>query len=230
MPELENRHQSRRALAVSSVPLSMRKNSGAEPRWPTMASSTSTVASEVMERRDVDGQGLLGELVGDVEQLEGLEVGGLVELVVDGPDVVGVGGPQPGAVSDRGSRPGSASWPSSGPEVPRHGTDAGCACGSRSSPPGAGSSSCGDSHSGGGPGPGHGAGLGGALLQCPGPGRPGAGWNGVGRWPDTPDARRHAKLSTSITTAWRRRAGLRSFPRPPLSAWRCRAPGRPRCA
>ena len=27
----------------------------------------------------LDGQGLLGELVGDVEQLEGLEVGGLVE-------------------------------------------------------------------------------------------------------------------------------------------------------
>src|ERR1700674_4195943 len=48
-----------------------------------------------------------GELVGDVEQLEGLEVGGLVELVVDGPDVVGVGGPQAGAVEDRGSHPGA---------------------------------------------------------------------------------------------------------------------------
>ena len=56
---------------------------------------------------DVDGQGLLGELVGDVEQLERLEVGGLVELEVDGPDVVRVGGPQPGAVGDRGPDPGA---------------------------------------------------------------------------------------------------------------------------
>jgi len=36
------------------------------------------------------------------------------------------------------------------------------------------------------------------------------------------------KRSKSITTAWRRRAGLRSFPWPLLSAWQCRGPGRPR--
>ena len=41
------------------------------------------------------------------EQLQGLEVGGLVELVVDGPDVVRVGGPQPGAVGDRDPHPGA---------------------------------------------------------------------------------------------------------------------------
>ena len=54
-----------------------------------------------------DGEGLLGELVGDVEQLEGLEVGGLVELEVDGPDVTRVRGPQLGAVGDRRTHSGA---------------------------------------------------------------------------------------------------------------------------
>jgi hypothetical protein len=58
-------------------------------------------------RVHLDGEGLLDELVGDVEQLEGLEVGGLVELEVDGPDVVAMGRPQHGAVSDRRAHPGA---------------------------------------------------------------------------------------------------------------------------
>ena len=45
---------------------------------------------------DLEGEGLLGELVGDGQDLERPEVGGLVEAVVDGPDLIGPTGSQAG--------------------------------------------------------------------------------------------------------------------------------------
>ena len=43
----------------------------------------------------VDGQGLAGELVYDVEQLDAAQIGGLVELEVERPHIVGATGAQP---------------------------------------------------------------------------------------------------------------------------------------
>ena len=50
----------------------------------------------------LDAEGLSGELVDDVEQLDAAQAGGLVELEVQGPHVVGALGAQPsgGAVGE----------------------------------------------------------------------------------------------------------------------------------
>ena len=45
--------------------------------------------------RGVDGEGLSGELVDNVEKLDAAQIGGLVELEVQGPHVVGALGAQP---------------------------------------------------------------------------------------------------------------------------------------
>jgi hypothetical protein len=89
LPALENRHQSRRPLAVISGPLSHRMNPGCGP----------TLGDEPIERGDrlvsidpavtLNRQRLAGELVDDVQQLEVVPVGGLIELKVDRPHVIG---------------------------------------------------------------------------------------------------------------------------------------------
>ena len=78
----------------------MRMNSGA----PSLGGGQAFEHEDGVVRRDgavhFDGRSLLGELVGDIEQFEGLAVGGLVEREVDGPDMTRADGPEPGAVDD----------------------------------------------------------------------------------------------------------------------------------
>jgi hypothetical protein len=73
--------------------LSMRRCSGA----PWVPKTLDDVEETVSRDRAVDlhGQGLTGELVDDVGDLQASIVSGLVELEVDGPDVVRVFGPVP---------------------------------------------------------------------------------------------------------------------------------------
>jgi hypothetical protein len=83
------RHQSRSAFAVSSGPLSQRICSGALSR----------AGHETVEYRDgrvgvdppfaLDRERLAGELVDDVQQLRHASIGGLVELEVECPHLVG---------------------------------------------------------------------------------------------------------------------------------------------
>jgi hypothetical protein len=100
-----SRHQSRRALAVISGPLSIRTSSGAVPRSRTIWSSTPTAWSASIEAGDADRERLAGVLVDDVQQLQGAAVDGCVELEVDRPDVVGSPGPQPRGRDGRVAEP-----------------------------------------------------------------------------------------------------------------------------
>jgi hypothetical protein len=54
---------------------------------------------------DGDGQGFTGELVHDVEQLQGPPVDGLVELVIQRPHAIGVLGCQPVRRAGEGPQP-----------------------------------------------------------------------------------------------------------------------------
>lgn len=49
---------------------------------------------QLVAARDVDRERLAGELVDEVAQLDDAAVGGLIELKVQRPDVIGVLGPQ----------------------------------------------------------------------------------------------------------------------------------------
>jgi AAA domain len=75
VPARLKRHQSRRALAVSSGPLSQRTNRGAVPRSTTKRSRTLTVASASIRRSTAMVRALAGVLIHDVEQLEDPPVG-----------------------------------------------------------------------------------------------------------------------------------------------------------
>jgi hypothetical protein len=88
------RHQSHRALAVISGPLSIRTSSGPAPRSPTIWSSTRVVWSASIERATPHRQRLAGVLVDDMEQFQRAAVAGGVELEVQGPDMVGALGSQ----------------------------------------------------------------------------------------------------------------------------------------
>src|SRR3954447_1807497 len=94
VPARRKRHQSLSACAVSSGPLSQRTCAGA-PRWWVRRSSTVTVWSESDAAGDVDRERFAGELVNDVEQLDHAAVGGLIELEVQRPDMIGPLRPQP---------------------------------------------------------------------------------------------------------------------------------------
>jgi hypothetical protein len=100
-----NRHQSRRALAVNSGPLSQWMNRGARPCSATTRSSTPTVASASSLRSTVMARASRGVLIDHVEQLQDPAVGGLVELVVQRPHVVRVLGGQPIRRTGRGAEP-----------------------------------------------------------------------------------------------------------------------------
>jgi hypothetical protein len=82
-------HQSLSALAVSSGPLSQRINAGAVPRSATRRSRVATVLSAWMRAVTLDREGFARELVDDVQQLQGPPVGGLVELEVQRPHMIG---------------------------------------------------------------------------------------------------------------------------------------------
>jgi hypothetical protein len=88
--------------------LSQRTNRGAVPR-------STTLYDQAVQHRyggvgidaalDDDGQRLAGVLVDDVERLEDPPIGGLVELVVQRPHVIGMGGRQPLGWCGGGAQP-----------------------------------------------------------------------------------------------------------------------------
>ena len=63
------------------------------------------MASASIRAVDGDGQGFAGVLIDDVEQLQDPPVGGLVELVVQRPHMIGVLGRQPVGRAGRGAEP-----------------------------------------------------------------------------------------------------------------------------
>ena len=89
MAVLCDRHQSVSAWAVISGPLSQRMCAGA-PRWATRCSKTATGLISGDAARELHHECLACELVDDVQQLQHVAVGGLIELKVKRPHVVGV--------------------------------------------------------------------------------------------------------------------------------------------
>src|SRR5215203_1353874 len=96
VPTPLKRHQSATALAMNSGPLSNRTNAGA-PRGDHEPVETGDHTISVDRTLDHDGRALAGELVDDIEQLQGAAVDGDVELEVQGPQ---------GVRRDRAHRPG----------------------------------------------------------------------------------------------------------------------------
>ncbi len=92
MPSPESRHQSRSAQAISAGPLSIRRCLGA-PRWVTRRSRQATTPSAPMERPTSIARASR-VLVNHIQQLQPTLVGGLVELEVECPHMVGMFGPQ----------------------------------------------------------------------------------------------------------------------------------------
>src|SRR3954451_12999836 len=88
VPAWRKRHQSLSACAVSSGPLSQRTCAGA-PRLVGEALEHVDGLVCVDAARDVDRERFAGELVDDVEQLQHAAIGGLIELEVQRPDMVG---------------------------------------------------------------------------------------------------------------------------------------------
>ena len=95
----------------------------------TRASRTATVWSASMERSTLLARASLVNSSVTARDLEGPRIGGLVEAEVEGSDLVGAGGPQPGGRHGRGADAIALLRPYEHSGVPRHGTATGCACG-----------------------------------------------------------------------------------------------------